>query len=108
VRRANPANSYREVNLSRLEAVFPQPEVPVFEPFVDEHHVAQFLSLTPRRVLEMARNSELPAHPIGNLRKTWRFRISEIEAHFSRRTDWLRSAKIALAVPATQGRTNLG
>jgi hypothetical protein len=32
----------------------------------------------------MARDNEIPAHPIGRgLRKTWRFRVSEIDAHFS-------------------------
>jgi Helix-turn-helix domain len=53
-----------------------------FESFVDEFVVASFLKITPRRVLEMARNGELPAHPIGHERKTWRFRLSEIDAHF--------------------------
>lgn len=54
-----------------------------FEPFVDEHVVARFLQLAPRRILEMARTGEIPAHPIGRTRKTWRFRLSEIDAHFS-------------------------
>lgn len=54
-----------------------------FEPFVDEHIVARFLQITPRRALEMARKGEIPAHPIGRTRRTWRFRISEIDAHFS-------------------------
>jgi hypothetical protein len=54
-----------------------------FEPFVDEHVIARFLQVAPRRVLEMARKGELPAHPIGRTRKTWRFRVSEVAAHFS-------------------------
>lgn len=49
-----------------------------FEPYVDECVIARFLQLTPRRVVELARAAELPAHPIGGLRKTWRFRVSEI------------------------------
>lgn len=54
-----------------------------FEPFVDEHVIARFLDITPRRVLEMARVGEIPAHPIGSgIGKTWRFRISEIADHF--------------------------
>ena len=53
-----------------------------FEPFVDEQVVGSFLSLTPRRVLELARKGEIPAHPIGRIRKTWRFRISEVSARF--------------------------
>jgi Helix-turn-helix domain len=52
-----------------------------FEPFVDAGTVAQFLGITPRRVIEMARKGELPAHPFGRGRRhTWRFRISKIAA----------------------------
>lgn len=90
--------------MTQLKVFYPQPKVPTFEPFIDEHAVAEFLDLTPRRVLELARKGELPAHPIGNVRKTWRFRLSEIEAHFNRPAENQRSATIALAVPATQGR----
>src|SRR5947209_14377672 len=54
-----------------------------FERFVDEHVVARFLQITPRRVLEMARKGEVPSHPIGRTRKTWRFRVSEVAGHFS-------------------------
>src|SRR5579875_1549098 len=57
-----------EVILRIVEATFSQPKLPTFEPFVDEHAVAQFLQIAARRVLEMARKRELPAHPIGNLR----------------------------------------
>jgi hypothetical protein len=66
-----------------------------FESFVDEFVVASFLKITPRRVVEMARNGELPAHPIGHERKTWRFRLREIDAHF-------RSPKksVSVAMPA--------
>lgn len=94
--------------MAQLQAVYPQPEIPTFEPFVDEHVVAQFLHLTPRRVLELTRKGELPAHPIGNVRKTWRFRLSEIENYFDTRPERERNATISLAVPATQGRKHLG
>ena len=40
-----------------------------FEPYVDESVVASFINLTPRHVLELARAGQLPAHPIGRLRK---------------------------------------
>jgi hypothetical protein len=106
--RADPAAAYREVHLPPLQTAFPQPEVPIFEPFVDEHAIAEFLHLAPRRVLEMARRGELPAHPIGRIRMTWRFRLSEIEAHFTGGAESQRDAKIALAVPGTQGRKRLG
>jgi hypothetical protein len=49
------------------------------EPFVDGNRAAEFLCVTRRRVLEMARANEVPAHPIGwGKRKTWRFRLSEL------------------------------
>jgi hypothetical protein len=75
-----------------------------FELFVDEHVVAGYLGLTPRRVVEMARKNQLPAHPIGDKRKTWRFRLSEIEAHFSARARRQDPATIDPAVPITQER----
>jgi hypothetical protein len=84
-----------------------KPELPTFEPFVDEKVVAEFLQLTSRRVLEMARRKELPAHPIGNERKTWRFRLSEISAHFSHRPSSGPGVTIPMAVPVAQGRKSL-
>lgn len=54
-----------------------------FEPYVDEFVIARFLQIEPRRVLEMVRAGQIPGHPIGRMRKTWRFRLSEIDAHFS-------------------------
>jgi hypothetical protein len=75
-----------------------------FEPFVDEVVIARFLQLTPRRVLEMARAGEIPRHPIGDgPRKTWRFRLSEIDAHYSagRKPS---GVKLASAVPGATRR----
>jgi excisionase family DNA binding protein len=49
------------------------------EPFVDANTAAKFLVITRRRVLEMARAGEIPAHAIGEgTRKMWRFRLSEL------------------------------
>ena len=49
------------------------------EPFVDSEEAGRFLSLRPRRVLELARRGAIPAHPLGEgLRKVWRFRLSEL------------------------------
>jgi Helix-turn-helix domain len=86
-----------------------------FEPFVDEDVVAEFLDIEPRRVLEMARKGEIPAHPIGGQRKTWRFRLSEIDAHFSHQNQkqtpanqTQAPASIRLAVPVTPQRRNRG
>jgi hypothetical protein len=67
-----------------------------YEPFVDEHVVASFLGIEPRRV------------PIGCQRKTWRFRISEIDAHFSIRSEKQGPATIGLAVLGTQERKRIG
>jgi hypothetical protein len=51
------------------------------ERFVDAHRAAEFLFLTPRRVLELARKGRIPAHPLGDgVRKVWRFRLSELSA----------------------------
>lgn len=80
-----------------------------FEPFVDETVVAKFMALTPRRVLEMARKKLIPAHPIGGgERKTWRFRLSEIDAHFHLHNHTQGAATIRMAVPATQQRRKVG
>lgn len=50
------------------------------ERFVDAASAAEFLSITPRRVLDMARAGLLPAHPLSiGLRREWRFRLSELE-----------------------------
>ena len=49
------------------------------EPFVDAIRAADFLSLKPRRVLELARSGELPGYPLGTgKRRVWRFRLSEL------------------------------
>ena len=53
------------------------PEKP--EAFVDADEAAKFLSLTRRRVLDLARAGLLPSHAIGNgKRRTRVFRLSEI------------------------------
>ena len=51
------------------------------EPFVDANRAAEFLCLRPRRVLELARQGAIPAHPLGaGQRRVWRFRLSELAA----------------------------
>ncbi len=68
------------------------PETP--ERFVDANEAAKFLSLTRRRVLDLARAGILPAHPIGNgARRVWRFRLSELSAAIT------SQGKINLASP---------
>jgi len=58
------------------------------ERFVDAATAADFLALRSRRVLELARAGELPAHPIGHgKRRIWRFRLSELAAAVSNGVD---------------------
>ena len=53
------------------------------EPFVAADIAAEFLCITRRRILEMARAGEIPAHPLGQgKRKQWRFRLSELADAF--------------------------
>lgn len=55
--------------------------MPDFEAFVDANTVAQFLCITRRQVLELARSGKLPAHPLlGSRRRVWRFKLSEVDA----------------------------
>jgi hypothetical protein len=55
--------------------------VEIYEHFVAADEAAAFLSMTRRRVLDLARGGILPAHPIGlGPRRVWRFRLSELAA----------------------------
>jgi hypothetical protein len=59
-----------------------QERVPYPERFVDSIAAAEFLSITPRRALDLARAGVIPAHPLGDgKRRVWRFRLSEIESN---------------------------
>ena len=52
------------------------------EPLVTPEEAANFLRISPVTVKKMAREGDLPAHPIRNgIRKRWRFRISELVSH---------------------------
>ena len=55
------------------------------EPYITADHVAQYLSITRRQVLEMTRRGSLPGHPLGtgSSRRVWRYRLSEIDAALS-------------------------
>jgi hypothetical protein len=56
------------------------------EPFVDATRAADWLGITSRRVLEMARAGQIPAYPLGTgSRKTWRFRLQEISTAIVRK-----------------------
>jgi hypothetical protein len=59
------------------------------EPFVDPDKAAEFLSIRPRQLLELARANILPGHPIGGgKRRIWRFRLSELAASVSGAVDY--------------------
>jgi hypothetical protein len=59
--------------------------VPDFEPFVDAERAAEFVAVSPRYLLDLARKGLLPAYPLGTgVRRVWRFKLSEIDAALSR------------------------
>jgi hypothetical protein len=66
------------------------------EPFVDAVRAAGFLSLSPRRVLTLARSGAIPAYPLGNgQRRVWRFRLSELaSAVVARRVQFVRQSHV--------------
>jgi hypothetical protein len=67
---------------------------PVPEPFVDAEEAARFLSIRPRRAVDLARKGIIPAYPLGEgVRKVWRFRLSELaSAVCERRVDCVRQS----------------
>lgn len=51
-----------------------------FEPYVDAQRASEFLAMTRKMLLQLARKGRIPAHPLGvGSRKTWKFRISELD-----------------------------
>lgn len=106
----SPASSHREsCNDTAISEKGPESwnEFEGFEAYVDEFVVGEFINVKPRRVLELARAGELPAHPLGRVRKTWRFRLSEIESHLSAQHQ-SATVKMPVAVPRTKERNRLG
>ena len=73
---------YNQISRLDFDEAASIPTIGPFEPLVDERVIARFLQVTPRRVLEMARKGQIPAHPLGSKRRTWRFRVSEVNARF--------------------------
>jgi hypothetical protein len=51
------------------------------EPFVSVEVAAEFVGVTPRALLDLVRDGDLPAYPlaVGRKRNMWRFRLSELE-----------------------------
>jgi hypothetical protein len=49
------------------------------EPLADADAAAEFLQVSPRRILELARRGVVPGYPLGSgPRRLWRFRLSEL------------------------------
>jgi hypothetical protein len=80
------------------------------EGFVDADEAGKFLSLTRRRILELARAGKLPAHPIGEgARRVWRFRLSEIAAAVASKTQpWFSSRQRTSMVRPKSGSGTIG
>lgn len=59
---------------------------PTVEPYVDAQKAAAFLGVASRTLNEMARAGIVPAYVwgIGNQRRTWRFKLSELDT-------WMKS-----------------
>jgi len=62
----------------------------MYEQFVDADVAAEFLGVSRDFLLQLARAGRIPAHPLPNgnqrLRRTWRFRISELDARMENAT----------------------
>ena len=73
-------------DLSFHQSGHPFPVGGAIEPLVDADTAAEFLQVSPRRILELARRGALPGYPIGSgPRHLWRFRISELATSFAER-----------------------
>lgn len=58
------------------------------EHFVSAKVAAEFLGISETFMTRLARNKRIPAHPLPtsnkNLRRTWRFRLSELREFMER------------------------
>jgi excisionase family DNA binding protein len=76
----------------------------ILESFVDADEAAKFLSLSRRRVLELARARKLPGHPIGDgSRRVWRFRLTELAAAITsqEKSGFISQQRAAMVRPQT-------
>ncbi len=73
-------------DLSFHQSGHPFPVGGAIEPLVAADTAAEFLQVSPRRILELARRGALPGYPLGSgPRHLWRFRISELATSFAER-----------------------
>jgi len=53
---------------------------------VDAARAAEFLAMSRKTLLALARKGHVPGHPVGQgVRKVWRFRLSELDS-------WMKSS----------------
>lgn len=63
-----------------MQNSIPVPSSVTFEPFVDAKRAADFLAMSRKTLLSLARKGYLPGHPVGQgVRRVWKFRLSELE-----------------------------
>ena len=62
-----------------------------FEPFVEAGRAASFLDMPRKTLLGLARRGKIPAHgiPGKGQKKTWRFRLSELEHWMQTEVTWV-------------------
>lgn len=67
------------------------------ENYVSAQVVAEYLEISRRQVLVMTRAGKLPAHSLGlgDNRRVWRYRLSEVDAAIASRAS--KSSGLALA-----------
>lgn len=61
------------------------------EPYVDVKRAALYLAVAVKTLNEWARLEKIPAYPWGDgIRKTWRFKLSELDEWMQRRINSVR------------------
>jgi predicted DNA-binding transcriptional regulator AlpA len=60
--------------------IAPSNQAASLEPYVSAERAAEFLAMSRKSILALARKGYLPGHPVGQgVRKTWKFRLSELD-----------------------------
>jgi excisionase family DNA binding protein len=73
----------------------------ILEYYVDAGEAAKFLGVHHRTMLQMARDSVIPAHPLGDgKRKLWRFLLSELD-------EWMRGRINSCRRPCSPNRRDV-
>ena len=74
------------------------------ERFVTADAAAEFLCMSRRRILELSRRGEIPAHPIGHgKRKQWRYKLTELADAFVAKSPVAKSGSKVSSTPAVPG-----